>query len=317
MKPLGFDIGDLQVFVEVAESGSMTAAAHRLGMTQPAVSHTVRRLESGLGTTLLDRHIRPLRLTTTGAVVQEHAERGLADMSALQRRLRMTDTQTVAQVSIGMIDSFSVTVGPQLIKSLQDQAEQLSMWSGISPNLESDLLRRDLDFIVTPTPLEDVTGLEHHALYQDPYLVVVHNRDRQNYDSLESLSAARDFVRYSGRSRIGEQIERHLRWLRLQPPQRLEFDGTEAVLSMVAAGLGWAITTPLCLLQVRSYLSTIRSIALPGPALDRNLYLVGRKDEFTDLQRRMIARTRSILRELINTQLSGHHKWLARHIVIH
>ena len=317
MKPLGFDIRDLQVFVEVAESGSMTAAAHRLGITQPAVSHTLRRLESGLGAILLDRRIRPLRLTTAGGVLQEHAEHWLADMSALHRRLRMTNTQTVAQVRIGMIDSFSVTVGPQLIKSLQDQAEQLSMWSGISPNLESDLLRRDLDLIVAPTPLEDVTGLEHHALFREPYVVVMHKRDRQHYDSLESLSAARDFVRYSGRSRIGEQIEHHLRWLRSQPPQRLEFDGTEAVLSMVAAGLGWAITTPLCLLQARTYLSTIRSIALPGPALHRKLYLVGRKGEFTDLQRRMIARSRSILRELIITELSGHHKWLAQHIAIH
>ena len=295
----------------------MTATAHRLGITQPAISHTLQRLESGLGTTLLDRRIRPLRLTTAGAVLQEHAERWLVDMSALRGRLRTANTQTVAQVSIGMIDSFSVTVGPQLIKSLQDQAEQLSMWSGISPNLESDLLRRDLDFIVTPTPLEDVTELEHNALFREPYLVVVPNSDRQNYDSLQSLSTARAFVRYSGRSRIGEQIERHLRWVRSQPPQRFEFDGTEAVLSMVAAGLGWAITTPLCLLQARSYLPTIRSMALPGPALDRNLYLVGRKDEFTDLQRRMIAGSRSILRDLIKTQLSGQHKWLAQHIAIH
>ena len=49
-----FDLGSLEVFVAVAELGSMTRAAGRLGLTQSAVSHVVRQLETAFATQLLD-----------------------------------------------------------------------------------------------------------------------------------------------------------------------------------------------------------------------------------------------------------------------
>lgn len=59
------DLGDLAVFLIVAEEGNFTRAAVRLGVSQSAVSHTIRRLESSVGIRLLNRTSR--RVTTTDA----------------------------------------------------------------------------------------------------------------------------------------------------------------------------------------------------------------------------------------------------------
>jgi hypothetical protein len=57
---LGFDLRALQVFATVCELRNMTLAAKRLGMTQPAVSYTIKQLEDVMGVKLIDRNRRPL-----------------------------------------------------------------------------------------------------------------------------------------------------------------------------------------------------------------------------------------------------------------
>ena len=54
-RTLAFDLSSLRVFLAVGEGGSMTSAARHLGLTQPAVSQTVARLEKRFGAALVDR----------------------------------------------------------------------------------------------------------------------------------------------------------------------------------------------------------------------------------------------------------------------
>ena len=59
----------LRTFAAVAESGSFTAAARKLGVGQPATSHAVARLESALGVQLLERSTRGLTMTAAGRLL--------------------------------------------------------------------------------------------------------------------------------------------------------------------------------------------------------------------------------------------------------
>ena len=65
------ELKQLRVLQAVGESGSFSAAADRLNYTQPAVSKIVATLERQLGTTLVDRGIRPLRLTEAGSALSD------------------------------------------------------------------------------------------------------------------------------------------------------------------------------------------------------------------------------------------------------
>ena len=78
------DIGWLEVFREVAQRGSFTAAAQAMGYTQSAISRQVSALEGAAGATLFDRLPRGVRLTAEGKCLLTHAEAILDRLGAAQ-----------------------------------------------------------------------------------------------------------------------------------------------------------------------------------------------------------------------------------------
>ena len=69
------DLMDLRVFVRITETGSVSGAARALGMPKSSVSRSLVRIESAVGTTLVERSTRRLRLTDAGLLLQVHARR--------------------------------------------------------------------------------------------------------------------------------------------------------------------------------------------------------------------------------------------------
>lgn len=308
----------LEVFVAVAETGNLSNAATRLGLTQPAVSRVIHRLENHLGATLLDRQSRPLRLTQAGVVLRERAQQLLSDTRDLYAAVRLTTHSTLPHMRLGLIDSFAATVGPSLVQKLQQRAEQLSVWSGISPGLDADLLTRELDFVISPDPMEDVAHLERRRVLKEPFVLVLPKEwdSTGELGTLDALARERTFVRYSERSKIGAQVDQHLRRLRVEPPRRLEFDGTEAVLSMVSAGLGWALSTPLCLLQGEARLHGVRVMPMPAPAIARSLYLIGYQDSARAMMNLIARESKRILGEMARRSIPRILPWLGNELVI-
>jgi len=72
--PKGLDLRSLNVFIEASRAKNMAEAAARLGMTQPAVSQYISKLEDLVGASLLDRRLRPARLTPAGEVLRDLAD---------------------------------------------------------------------------------------------------------------------------------------------------------------------------------------------------------------------------------------------------
>jgi DNA-binding transcriptional LysR family regulator len=79
--------GEIEVFVRVVDLGGFSSAARAVNMTPSAVSKLVARLESRLGTRLLNRSTRKLQLTAEGAAFYERGLRILEDMAAAEREV--------------------------------------------------------------------------------------------------------------------------------------------------------------------------------------------------------------------------------------
>lgn len=88
----------MRLFVEVARLGSFSAAATLLGLTQPAVSYQIRRLEQQFGVGLLRRQHRGVELTAEGERLLEVAARAVGDIDALARSFRAEAQRPVVRL---------------------------------------------------------------------------------------------------------------------------------------------------------------------------------------------------------------------------
>lgn len=84
---------------------------------------------------------------------------------------------------------------------------------------------------------------------------------------------------------LGAKIDRHLRRLKITAPRTINVDDSETLVALVADNQGWAVTTPLCLLQGRQHAKQVQAIKLPGPAATRDTLLVIRTGEYPELSR--------------------------------
>jgi DNA-binding transcriptional LysR family regulator len=314
-----FDLHGLRVFLAVAETGSMTTAAGRRGLTQSAVSQLIRQLEEYMGAVLIDRSQRPVALTATGRVLQRRAQAIIGDVEALEVAVRHAGSSKVQELNIGVVDSFASTVGPALIKSLlKTTATHLSFRSGLAHDQAEGLLSRNLDFIITSDPLDDVDGLERHVILTEPFLLLM----PQNLDAtpevpdLKFLAAAHPLIRFSARSQIGAQIERHLRRLGVRAARLLEVDATDTLVAMVSAGLGWAIATPFCLLQARGNMRGVRTLPFPAAGFNRQLHLIARAGEHGELPQRIVDLSCEIVRRECMQEIRRLAPWLKHEIIV-
>ncbi|AWV01434.1 LysR family transcriptional regulator [Burkholderia sp. JP2-270] len=304
--PPPIDLRALEAFVTVCETGSMTAAARRIGVSQSAISQAITALEREQGTVLFDRDSRPPRPNVAGRALLELARPLLEHAQMVSARVGDVSDAGRLPVRLGCVDSFAATVGPELIRAVSGTSRQITMWSGLTPGLSKQLHDRELDVAVcTQTTLNDARIVEM-PLFSEAFVAVVarsHLAGRPKLD-WRTLAAELPLIRYTARSVIGQQVERYARHLGIDSPKRFEFDATDPLLSLVAARLGFAISTPLCLWQARHYLAEIEVLPLPSGRLGRrDFFLLHRQGEWDDFVREIVALTRTVIDRSIRPAL--------------
>lgn len=113
------DIRQLKYFVAVAETRNFTRAAERLHMAQPPLSRQIQQLEEELGTELLLRNSRPLRLTETGRMFYEQALQIINRVEQLKTSARQIGLNQKQSLSIGFVASSLYGGLPMLVRKLR------------------------------------------------------------------------------------------------------------------------------------------------------------------------------------------------------
>lgn len=294
---LPFDLRSLEIFLAVCEAGAMSSAARALGLTQPAVSLAIGDLERKLGFELFDRTVRPLAVTVAGGLLRQRAGALIAEARQIGPLLRETEHGKLPLIRVGIVDSLSRVLTAPLASFLGSRADEVSILLGLTASHASDLLTRRLDLFLGVDDLEDWAGLERWQLAKEPYILLLPEGTEapRTVGALKKLVQSLPLIRFSSRSQTGLEIEAHLRRLGLSVPRSFEFDTPYGVTSMVAAGSGFAITTPLCVEEAAVPDARIVSAPLPGPQVSRKLTLVARHRELGRLPRELGEMVRSIL----------------------
>lgn len=311
-----YDLRHLEMFLDTVQTGSMTETALRFGVTQPAVSHIIATLEKAVGSPIYDRSIRPIQLTPAGRVLLTNAQRLIAAAYEMARDVRRAGRDNYAELRIGVVDSVIGLIAADLVQYLDPLAQSLSIWAGLSPDQRNALLDRRADLVISSDAMEETDDVERYEVLREPFIVVLpRSLTHLQGAPLHVLAEEAPLIRYSSHSHIGQQIEQHLRRLRVKLPRVFELDVSDALFDCVRAGAGWSISTPVCFLSASKPIEDFVFAPL-DPGRFRSIYLVFRRGELGNLPRDIATLAARAIRKNGLDRLASLHPWLGQKLEI-
>ncbi|MFI0445981.1 LysR family transcriptional regulator [Actinomadura sp. 6N118] len=163
-----------RILREVARLGSMTAAARSLSYTQPAISHHITRLEAEVGTPLVIRYGRGVRLTEAGRILVEHVEDVLCRMADTEERIATIAGLRAGRVRAAVFPTAAAALLPDALAALRGRAPEVtvSLVEAEPPEALAALRAGDVDLAVVfsypGTPPDGDTRLREVVLCEDP-----------------------------------------------------------------------------------------------------------------------------------------------------
>jgi DNA-binding transcriptional LysR family regulator len=157
---------DVRVFLAIARSGTLGAAARQIGQSQPTMGRRLRALEEAVGNALFQRTRDGFVLTDEGALVLAHAERMEEEALGLTRALAGADAQLTGLVRVTSSDWFGVHVLTPVF------ARFLARHRGVSIELVTDsrpynLARRETDLAFRITPFQEADVIQRKLMHMD------------------------------------------------------------------------------------------------------------------------------------------------------
>ncbi len=231
-----------QIFVSVADCGTMSEAARKLGITQPSISQAIGDIEKEYGILLFARVNKRLRLTETGRDFLPYAKRVLAMEKEMDDFLR--NAADMARIRIGA----SITVGTCLMARLSGELScrvpgiRAEVVVNNTKYIENELLNGGLDIGL-------VEGNIHHPdlkvenVINDGMVFLCganHPLTGKKSVTLEEVAAHNLILREAG-SGTRAQLEDILRERGLRADVIWECCNTEAILNAVSYGLGASV----------------------------------------------------------------------------
>lgn len=171
--PNGLKLRHIEGFLAVAQDGTISGAARKLNMTQPALSKTIGELELRLGSVLFDRVGRKTVLTAAGETFQRHAMSAMNSIEAGVRSLGGEDRRHT--VSVGILPTVAGEFFPSVALefSRQRPEAQIRVLTGPNKYLLERLRAGEIDLMVGRMPTAaDLAGLKFEFLYEDPIWLV-------------------------------------------------------------------------------------------------------------------------------------------------
>lgn len=168
------ELRHLRYFVAVANQRNFTRAAEVLNIAQPPLSRQIRQLETEVGTELIDRESRPLRLTDAGRLLYEQAVQVLSGVDQLRSAMQRLSEVGRRRFVIGFVGSTLYGLLPEVIRKFRDGATHVDVSLLECSTVEQIAALQDgrIDVGFGRLRLE-VPGIRRIVLAEEPLVAVV------------------------------------------------------------------------------------------------------------------------------------------------
>lgn len=182
------DIRQIETFVEVVRLESFSKAAEKLFITQPTVSNHITALEKEVGSELIDRSGRLFRITPTGQILYEHAEKIIDQINNAKYEIDAYDQGLQGKISILSSSIPREYILPDLIKSFLEEHPKISFSLQGSDSKEAikRILTYENDFAIVGK-MNDNPKLDFVKLVKDSSVLIVPNDKFENLENGDTI----------------------------------------------------------------------------------------------------------------------------------
>ncbi|QHF37323.1 HTH-type transcriptional regulator CynR [Pseudomonas fluorescens] len=273
-----FDLTDLRLYLNILDTGNITAGAARSHLSLAAASARIRAMEASLGVEFLQRNRRGVSPTPAGNALARHARVLLQQAERLQQELSEYAQGVKGQVRL-LCNTTAIT---------EYLPELLADFLHSHPNLDIDLqelpstrithaLRQGAADLGIVSDAVDTDDLQTRAFRDDPLVLIMPREHPLAQATSVSFTDTlhHDYVGLNANSALAVYLEEQALHAGLRMQIRIRADGFDGVMRMVARGAGLAIV-PLAAVERGSAGLPFKSLALQEPWGQRKLLLCAR-----------------------------------------
>lgn len=257
------DFKQLKYLIKVSELQSITKAAEELYISQPSLSHYIKKIENELGMDLFNRSTSPLSLTLAGEKYIETAKRILREYERMEEEVRDMANINKGRIKIGIPNSRAAYMLPHILPEFTQKFPgiEIRTTEAKSAELKDQLLRGFLDFIVIPlyylnTAIDDT--LAYDIIYQEELFLISSEKlngspyeDGQTAVKVENLRDTSFILLKKGHG-IRFAVDKFFESKGFTPHVGLETTSNETAYRLASAGMGVAIVPEISLYSFKS-----------------------------------------------------------------
>ncbi|RKQ85077.1 DNA-binding transcriptional LysR family regulator [Mycolicibacterium mucogenicum 261Sha1.1M5] len=262
--PLGsIDSTELRILHTLSVTGSLTATAATLGLSQPAVSQRIKRVETRLAVPLIERFGRGIRLTTAGNILADHGRTVVSEIDAALAAIDDLRGERAGTLRLVGFPSASATIVPAIMRKLAVEAPEVALqYREAEPPEATEMLRDgevDCALIFDYEGAAELpAGSAFFPLWEEEVQLVVSESRAAELVGTGSADAPAKLAEFAGDHWIAgcEKCRGHLlaasRDAGFDPEIIQETDNVPAMLAMAAAGGAVALVPGLALAAART-----------------------------------------------------------------
>jgi len=273
----GLTIRHLRYFEALAQHGHFGRAAEACGVSQPALSIQMKELEEIVGSPLVERGARQVRLTGVGEVFLLRVRDILRSLDELASLARSQSEDLTGRLRIGVIPTVAPYLLPKVIEGLSARFPDLDLRlrEAVTQKLVGDLIEGRLDVAIVALPISEASLVEH-ALFTEEFVLVRALADAgKPVPRPENLPEMRLLLLEEGHC-FRDQALSFCKMPSASPRDLMEGSSLSTLVQMVGAGIGVTLI-PQMAIPVETRIAAVSFARLPEPRPVRTIGLVWRR----------------------------------------
>lgn len=277
--PMNLTLRQLEILVAIGDTQSLTGAAEKLGVSQPSVSETLRRVEGELGCRLVDRTTRQLALTYEGQHVVASAREAMRSLAGTFEAIARRGDGVHGRLSIAALPSAVCTVLPPVLRAFRERYPGIAVAvrDALQDRAMAMLQDGNIDLVIAGRP-DGQGAFIFEAIATDRLMLVVSRRHplsrRRSVDWRELADF--EFIAMSPSSSVRRLTDAGFIHANLPAAPAYEVDQISCAAALAAAGLGVTALPTMTFAMFNA--DELAMIPLDAPAIERSIGMIWLKD---------------------------------------